>query len=143
VTVQATTRAARHYIDQQINLSTVLHQQCARRERRVGPHGGIGDFVAPNLLEFCRVRPRDDELRVGGREHVAAFAIGKAVAFIALMLFLGKRVVPAMLGAIANTQSRELFVLGALAAAVGTALASAEVGRPRSSTLVRSLIDEA
>jgi CPA2 family monovalent cation:H+ antiporter-2 len=58
---------------------------------------------------------------------VAALAIGKAVAFIALMLFIGKRVIPWMLGAIADTQSRELFVLVALTAAVGTALASAEV----------------
>jgi CPA2 family monovalent cation:H+ antiporter-2 len=58
---------------------------------------------------------------------VAALAIGKAIAFIALMLFLGQRVIPAMLGAIADTQSRELFVLVALAVAVGTALASAEI----------------
>jgi CPA2 family monovalent cation:H+ antiporter-2 len=57
----------------------------------------------------------------------AALAIGKAVAFIALMLFIGKRVIPWLLGTIADTQSRELFVLVALTAAVGTALASAEV----------------
>jgi CPA2 family monovalent cation:H+ antiporter-2 len=59
--------------------------------------------------------------------QVAALAIAKAIAFIALMLFVGKRLVPAMLGAIADTQSRELFVLVALTAAVGTALAAAEV----------------
>ena len=47
--------------------------------------------------------------------------------FIALMLFLGKRVIPAALSAIAGTESRELFVLVALTLAVGTALASAEV----------------
>lgn len=58
---------------------------------------------------------------------VAALAIGKAVAFLALMLFIGKRLIPWVLGAIADTQSRELFVLVALTAAVGTALASAEV----------------
>jgi CPA2 family monovalent cation:H+ antiporter-2 len=57
----------------------------------------------------------------------AVLAIGKAVAFIALMFFIGKRVIPWVLGAIADTQSRELFVLVALTAAVGTALASAEV----------------
>jgi CPA2 family monovalent cation:H+ antiporter-2 len=58
---------------------------------------------------------------------VPAVAIGKAIAFLALMLFIGKRLVPAILGAIAETQSRELFVLVALSAAVGTALASAEI----------------
>jgi CPA2 family monovalent cation:H+ antiporter-2 len=57
----------------------------------------------------------------------APLAIGKAVAFLALMFFIGKRVIPWVLGAIADTQSRELFVLVALTAAVGTALASAEV----------------
>jgi CPA2 family monovalent cation:H+ antiporter-2 len=59
--------------------------------------------------------------------HVPALAIGKALAFVALMLFIGKRLFPPILRAIANTQSRELFVLVALTAAVGTALASAEV----------------
>lgn len=57
--------------------------------------------------------------------YVPALAIGKALLFIALMLVIGKRVIPAILGAIADTQSRELFVLVALTAALGTALASA------------------
>jgi CPA2 family monovalent cation:H+ antiporter-2 len=59
--------------------------------------------------------------------EVVALAIGKAVVFIALMLFAGTRVIPWLLAAIADTQSRELFVLVALTAAVGTALASAAV----------------
>jgi CPA2 family monovalent cation:H+ antiporter-2 len=57
----------------------------------------------------------------------ASIAIGKAVAFVALMLFIGKRVIPAILSTIADTRSRELFVLVALIAAVGTAIASAEI----------------
>jgi len=57
--------------------------------------------------------------------YVPALAIGKAFLFIGLMLVIGKRVIPAILGAIADTQSRELFVLVALTAALGTALASA------------------
>lgn len=55
---------------------------------------------------------------------IAALAIGKAVLFIALMMFAGERVVPALLGRVVRMQSRELFVLVALTAAVGTALAS-------------------
>ena len=58
---------------------------------------------------------------------VAVLAIAKAAMFIALMLFIGKRAIPAALSAIAGTESRELFVLVALTLAVGTALASAEV----------------
>ena len=52
-------------------------------------------------------------------------AIGKAVLFVALMMFVGARVVPAILGRVVHTRSRELFVLVALTMAVGTALASA------------------
>ncbi|TAK15433.1 MAG: sodium:proton exchanger [Acidobacteria bacterium] len=49
-------------------------------------------------------------------------AVGKAIAFLAVMLIAGARVLPYLLGRIANTRSRELFVLIALSAAVGTAL---------------------
>ena len=56
-----------------------------------------------------------------------AAAVVKAVAFLALMLLVGNRLVPALLGRIAHTRSRELFVLVALVAAAGTALASAAV----------------
>ncbi len=56
---------------------------------------------------------------------VPTLAIGKALLFIGLMLVVGKRVIPSILRAIADTGSRELFVLVALTAALGTALASA------------------
>jgi len=65
---------------------------------------------------------------VGGTDGgwgTMALAAAKAVAFLALMLVVGSRVLPAILGSIAHTKSRELFVLVALIAAVGTALASA------------------
>jgi K+:H+ antiporter len=57
----------------------------------------------------------------------AVLAMAKAAAFIALMLFLGKRVIPVVLGAVAGTESRELFVLMALTLALGIALTSAEL----------------
>jgi CPA2 family monovalent cation:H+ antiporter-2 len=52
-------------------------------------------------------------------------AIAKAVAFLVLMLFAGSKILPFLLGKVANTRSRELFVLIALSAAVGTALGAA------------------
>jgi len=55
----------------------------------------------------------------------ALIAIGKAVLFIALMIVVGTRLMPLLLGGIVQTRSRELFVLVALTVAVGTALASA------------------
>jgi CPA2 family monovalent cation:H+ antiporter-2 len=54
-------------------------------------------------------------------------ATGKAVAFLAIMFMVGTRVIPLVLGRVADTRSRELFVLVALSAAVGTALAAAEL----------------
>jgi CPA2 family monovalent cation:H+ antiporter-2 len=56
---------------------------------------------------------------------VPAVAIGRALLFVALMLFVGNRLVAAILKGVAATQSRELFVLVALTAALGIALASA------------------
>jgi len=61
----------------------------------------------------------------GGFDVVAiGLRLLKAGLFIALMLFAGSRVIPWILLHIARTRSRELFVLVALLAAVGTALAS-------------------
>jgi CPA2 family monovalent cation:H+ antiporter-2 len=51
----------------------------------------------------------------------------KAVGFIALMFLAGTRVIPFVLGRVAHTRSRELFVLMALTVAVGTALGAAEL----------------
>jgi len=58
--------------------------------------------------------------------RTVGIAIGKAVLFVALMMFVGSRVVPFILGRVVHTRSRELFVLVALTMAVGTALASAQ-----------------
>ena len=66
-----------------------------------------------------------------GRPQIAqgkaagALAMGKAVLFVALMMVVGRYVVPALLGGVVSTRSRELFVLVALTIAAGTALASA------------------
>ena len=54
----------------------------------------------------------------------AGLAVGKALLFVVLMLALGPRVVPAIVARAAQTRSREIFVLVALAAAAGTALVS-------------------
>ena len=62
----------------------------------------------------------------GGIDVVAiGLTLLKAGIFIGLMLFVGARVMPWILLNIARTRSRELFVLVALMAAVGTALAAA------------------
>ena len=52
-------------------------------------------------------------------------AAGKAGLFVVLMLTVGPRLVPLIMIRVVQTRSRELFVLVALSAAIGTALASA------------------
>lgn len=55
-----------------------------------------------------------------------AVTLAKVVAFIAIMLLIGRRAIPAMLHYIAHTGSRELFRLAVLALALGVAFLAAE-----------------
>lgn len=55
----------------------------------------------------------------------AGTALLKAAVFVGLMLFVGARLLPWLLTWIAHTRSRELFILAAVAAALGTAFGSA------------------
>ncbi|TAJ53603.1 MAG: Kef family K(+) transporter [Nevskiaceae bacterium] len=59
---------------------------------------------------------------IGG---VVLLAMGKAVAFVAFMLLVGRRVIPALLHWVAQTGSRELFSLSVLAIALGVAFGAA------------------
>jgi len=54
-----------------------------------------------------------------------AITLGKVAAFVAIMLVVGKRVIPWVLHYVAHTGSRELFRLAVLAIALGVAFGSA------------------
>ena len=53
------------------------------------------------------------------------FIVVQLMAFIALMLFVGARLIPWLLGSIALTRSRELFILAVVAIALGVAFGAA------------------
>jgi CPA2 family monovalent cation:H+ antiporter-2 len=53
--------------------------------------------------------------------------LGKVIAFVALMLIIGRRVIPWILHYVAHTGSRELFRLAVLAIALGAAFGAAEL----------------
>lgn len=55
-----------------------------------------------------------------------ALTLGKVAAFMALMLVVGRRVIPAILHYVAHTGSRELFRLALLALALGVAFIATE-----------------
>lgn len=57
----------------------------------------------------------------------AGLAILKTVVFVALMLFVGVRLLPWLLTRIANTGQRELFILAVVAIALGTAFGATEL----------------
>ena len=57
----------------------------------------------------------------------AAFTVGKVAAFVAVMLVIGRRLIPMVLHYIAHTGSRELFRLGVLAIALGVAYGAAKL----------------
>jgi CPA2 family monovalent cation:H+ antiporter-2 len=67
----------------------------------------------------------------GGAEGLHALALpllitlGKVAAFIAFMLIVGRRIIPAMLHYVAHTGSRELFRLAVLSTALGVAAGAA------------------
>jgi len=53
--------------------------------------------------------------------------LAKVAAFVALMLIVGRRLLPQLLWSVARTGSRELFTLAVISAAVGVAYLSAEL----------------
>ncbi len=56
-----------------------------------------------------------------------AFTLGKVAAFVALMIVVGRRLLPWLLWQVARTGSRELFTLCVIAAAVGIAYGAAAI----------------
>ena len=59
--------------------------------------------------------------------QVLAWTLAKVAGFVALMLVVGTRLIPALLHYVAHTGSRELFRLSVLAIALGVAYASSEL----------------
>jgi monovalent cation:H+ antiporter-2, CPA2 family len=85
--------------------------------------GALGDPVGGEIA-------RDDPLatRLGlGLPGVLAVTFAKVIAFVALMLIVGRRVIPWGLHLVAQSGSRELFRLAVLAIALGVAFAAAKL----------------
>ena len=64
---------------------------------------------------------------LAGVAAAAALTIGKIAAFVAIMLIVGKRLIPWVLHYMAHTGSRELFRLAVFVIALGAAFAAAEL----------------
>lgn len=84
--------------------------------------GGASAYSDPLAAVASRLVGVD--LGVGG---IVAATLIKVAIFVALMLVVGRRLIPAILHRIAHTGSRELFRLGVLAIALGVAFGAAEL----------------
>ena len=84
--------------------------------------GGASAYSDPLAAVASRLVGID--LGVGG---IIAATLIKVALFVALMLVIGRRLIPAILHRIAHTGSRELFRLGVLAIALGVAFGAAEL----------------
>jgi CPA2 family monovalent cation:H+ antiporter-2 len=82
--------------------------------------GGASGPDQPQSAGVALIRPGT----VGG---AVAVVVAKVAAFVAIMLVVGRRVIPWLLHYVAHTGSRELFRLSVLAIALGVALGAAEI----------------
>lgn len=95
------------------------------------PHGRV--MVGTALVEdlavvgFMVLLPELEAL-AGGRLGALATALGRALLLLGPLWFLAVRVVPQLMSRVARTRSSELFLLVALAVAVGTATFTQAVG---------------
>jgi len=74
---------------------------------------------------FAELAQEGEAAGPGGIATAIAITLGKIVAFVALMLLVGRRVIPWILKRMALSGSRELFTLAVLSIALGVAFGSA------------------
>lgn len=94
-------------------LTLVLLPALASLAHGGADHTAQGDWIAEKLNL--------------GLEGVLALTLAKVAAFVAVMLIVGRRVIPWLLHAVAHSGSRELFRLAVLAVALGVALGAAQL----------------
>jgi len=113
-----------------ISSSTVIVKLLSERGETVTAHGRV-TIAWAIVQDICAVLLVAVLVAVTEEGNVAesvSLATLKAAAFVGGILVVGLRVVPWMLARVAGLGSRELFVLAISALALGTALASEEVG---------------
>ena len=89
--------------------------------------------ILPALAEALNLTPNGEAAELSGAAAsddvlaVLGMTVAKVVAFLALMLVVGRRVIPWILHYVAHTGSRELFRLAVLAIALGVAYGASEL----------------
>ncbi len=83
--------------------------------------------LLPALAGVLAPAAAGTETSLAGIWGTVGVTLAKVAAFVALMLIVGKRVLPRLLWWVARTGSQELFTLGVVAAAVGVAFGAARL----------------
>ncbi|TCV94106.1 Kef-type potassium/proton antiporter (CPA2 family) [Luteibacter rhizovicinus] len=83
--------------------------------------------LLPAIAGFLGAEQGAPQQSMGELAKVVAFTFGKVALFIALMLVVGKRLIPWVLQSVAQSGSRELFRLAVLAIALGVAFGAARL----------------
>jgi CPA2 family monovalent cation:H+ antiporter-2 len=119
--------------------TVVLLRSLTERNDLTSPHGqvAVGWLIVEDLAMVLALvllpvladplggAPLHESER--GVAATLALALGKVAIFAALMLVLGVRFIPWLLGRVSRTGSRELFILAVLASALGVAYGAARL----------------
>ncbi|AEI74704.1 Inner membrane protein ybaL [Candidatus Moranella endobia PCVAL] len=118
--------------------STVVLLRTLEERQLIKSHRGqiaIGWLIVEDLImvmtlvllpALCKILGANDNYYNAAIWHELALTISKVVAFITLMIVVGRRLVPWVLAKSASTGSRELFTLAVLALAMGIAFGAVE-----------------
>jgi K+:H+ antiporter len=120
--------------------STVVLMRALQERRLVETERGhiaVGWLVVQDLLMVIVLvllppiaavfGPAAGPVDLGALAASLAITLGKVVVFVALMLVVGRRAIPALLHYVAHTGSRELFRLAVLSVALGVAFVASEL----------------
>ncbi|MCC6913318.1 MAG: cation:proton antiporter [Rhodospirillaceae bacterium] len=83
--------------------------------------------LLPATRGLLRAGDLPEAEQLGPLAEMLALAVGKIAVFGAVVIFVGRRIAPWILGQVARTGSRELFTLSVLAIAFGIAYGSSEL----------------
>ena len=81
--------------------------------------------MLPALAHALEGSAQGERNDIGGLLGTLGWTLGKVAAFVALMMVVGRRLIPWLLERVAGTGERELFTLSVLAIALGVAVGSA------------------
>src|SRR5712691_3207296 len=120
--------------------STVVLMRTLQERRLVETERGhiaVGWLVVQDLLMVVVLvllppiaavfGPAAGPVDLGALAASLAITLGKVIVFVALMLLVGRRAIPALLHYVAHTGSRELFRLAVLSVALGVAFVASEL----------------